>query len=552
MELETNIPSSLHPLRLIEASETIYPVQHLGGNDYIQIPYTPQSEVQVQFYDEQNSRIDDLNYTISGGYLTIYINEGYGTLYISLFGIGSQLPENKLELFSLQCVSPDEDFDEYRVAVGKKSFQTYNILLSDIYDWLSSGTGISEQFLPKNRNLAEFAPDTGRNNIALNNLDAYGKRGMDSNFIQKTDPNSLNYINESMPNERSSTNVIAVGGDFRQKVWPGKVYNYRLVQEELFLSPVNNDPQKAVWPLTSTNAGMDADCTVHNSYTLFKNNDGKYANKVKLVNYYNDGSDQVNGDFYILTVNLHFSDRKTLDDSYFAGNPFSDLRIFELYSMPSWGSDLRGRDMDEPRYAIIDTIDNSGFRSGIYVKKSNSETITIYVGKSLRLNTLYKGKAYNEDGEYEMGTNSFNNKLWYEKPGLDDPTREPKSIFDFKSIYSYNISSSNGGYYGDMSSTLDTSKGVFIGNQAQGFNVNYAGGVFRPVGFPFSPQGSTTNNYGAWLCYWNSASEQYPDYHTGVVFRCGPYCNDEDNLTNGWGNNEWWITGEVPLFRYNV
>ena len=549
MELETNIPSSLHPLRLIEAQETIYPVQHLGGNDYIQIPYTPQSEVQVQFYDEQNSRIDDLNYTISGGYLTIYINEGYGTLYISLFGVGSQLPENKLELFSLQCVSPDEDFDEYRVAVGKKSFQTYNILLSDIYDWLSSGTGISAQFLPKNRNLAEFAPDTGSNNIALNNLDAYGKRSMESNFLQKTDPNSLNYINESMPSERD-TNIIAVGSDFRQKVWPGKVYNYRLAQDPTLFSPVNNDPQKAVWPLTPTNSGMDADCTPGKSYSLFKNRDGEYVNKVKLVNYYNDGSDQVNGDFCILTVNLHFADRKTLDDSYFTSNPFSDLRIFELFTS-SWGSNLRGRDMDEPRYAIIDTIDNSGFRSTINVKNSNSETITIYVGKSLRLNAFYKGKAYNEDGEYEMNTNSFNNKLWYEKPGLDNPTREPKSIFDFRSIRQYNIARQNGDYYGDMSSTSNPSQGVNVGNQVQGFNVNYAGSVFRPYGFP-SPQGSTTNNYGAWLCYWNTGSVQYPMYHTGVVFRCGPYCNDEDNLTNGWGNNEWWITGEVPLFRYNV
>lgn len=547
MELETNIPSSLHPLRLIEAQETIYPVQHLGGNDYIQIPYTPQSEVQVQFYDEQNSRIDDLNYTISGGYLTIYINEGYGTLYISLFGVGSQLPENKLELFSLQCVSPDEDFDEYRVAVGKKSFQTYNILLSDIYDWLSSSTGISAQFLPKNRNLAEFAPDTGRNNIALNNIEVYGKRSMESNFLQKTDPNSLNYINESMPSERSSTNIIAVGADFRQKVWPGKVYNYRLAQALNFLSPVNNDEQKAVWPLTSTNAGMDAACTPSSSYGLFKNRDGEYANKVKLVNYYNDGSDQVNGDFYILTVNLHFSDRITLDDSYFTSNPFSDLRIFEFHQMPSWAVGLRGRDMDEPMYSIVDTIDNSGFRSVINVKEGQ-DTITIYIGKSLRLNTLYKGKAYNEDGEYEMNTNSFNNKLWYEKPGLDNPTREPKSIFDFKSIQTYNISRPNGNYYGDMCSTSNPSQGVNIGNQVQGFNVNYAGTAFRPAGFPFSPQGSTTNNYGAWLCYWYEGNL----YHTGVVFRCGPYCNDEPGMNNGWGNNEWWITGEVPLFRYNV
>ena len=550
MEQETNIPSSLNPLRLIEASESIYPVQHQNGNYYIQIPYTPQSEVQVQFYDEQNSRIDDLNYTISGGYLTIYIGEGYGTLYISLFGVGSQLPENKLELFSLQCVSPDEDFDEYRVAVGKKSFQTYNILLSDIYEWLSSGTGISAQFLPKNRNLAEFAPDTGRNNIALNNIEVYGKRTMDSTYIVKDDPNSLNYINESMPSERSSTNIIAVGSDFRQKVWPGKVYNYRLAQDPTLYSPDNGDPQKPVWPITNTNAGMDADCTVHNSNTLFKNNDGNYANKVKLVNYYNDGSDQVNGDFYVLTVNLHFADKKTLDDSYFIDNEFSDLRIFEFCS-PNWVFGLRNRDMDEPMYSVVDTIDNSGFRSTIYVLDSSSEIITIYVGKSLRLNTLYKGKAYNEDGDYEMNTNSFNNKLWYEKPGLDNPTREPKSIFDFRSINQYNISRPNGDYYGDMCSTSNPSQGVNIGNQVQGFNVNYSGTAFRPYGFP-SPQGSTTNNYGAWLCYWNTGSEQYPSYHTGVVFRCGPYCNDESNMNNGWGNNEWWITGEVPLFRYNV
>lgn len=551
MELETNIPSSLHPLRLIEASETIYPVQHQDGNYYIQIPYTPQSEVQVQFYDSQNRRIDDLNYTISGGYLTIYIGDGYGTLYISLYGVGSQLPENKLELFSLQCVSPDDDFDEYRVAVGKKSFQTYNILLSDIYDWFSSNGGISAQFLPKSGNLAGFAPDTGRNNIALNNIEVYGKGTMDNTYIGKTDPNSLNYINASMPDERDSTNKVAVSGDFTQKVWPGKVYNYRLAQAQHFFSPVNSDPQKAVWPLTSTNEGADATCNVMNSNKLFADRDGNYANKVKLVNYYNDGSDQVNGDFYVLTVNLHFADKTTLDDSYFTSNPFSDLRIFEFYEMPHWKSGLRNRDMDEPMYAIIDTINNSGFRSEINVKYG-SETITIYVGKSLRLNTLYKGKAYNEDGEYEMDTNSFNDKLWYEKPGLDDPTREPKSIFDFKSIQPYSASRTNGGYFGDMCSTVNTSQGVYIGTRTRGFNVNYARNVLRPVGFPFSPQGSTTNNYGAWLCYWNSGSEQYPMYNTGVVFRCGPYCNEEGNMGNGWGNNEWWITGEVPLFRYNV
>lgn len=543
MKLDTIIPSTLHPIGNLEATPVNYPVQvDAYGDYYIEIAVNPDvTQRVVIFYDENGDKIDDLDYKIVGGTLTIYIGKPtYIKLAISVYRKGDQLNENRLELFCLDSILLDETTQNYRFAIGRKSSTTFNVTIDEFIRYLEY-IGVFNLFLSDSGNL-ENIQDKSK---AIENIDSLSKKSSNGKWddvvvtnqgnINQGPGNSDGYmysapitgdlqndpsrhlygLNTCIPDIRSG-NKIAVGADFVGKVWTNNKDVCALLPTTMNddyyrsnVTPIVNDAYNTiirtttVSPTNSRRAYFDTKESTINRCILYKE-------------YYSTAPEGVEDDrtnFILhLAVQHHFAVRKDISTILFE---FADT---------SQDSPLH----NPINFYINRFIDN--LSSSYYTYDS---TYKIKTALYPRFKLLYKGQAYDNSYKYNEDSTAFS-KNWYDPSYTVEGIREPKSIFDFTSINPY-LAISEYQYYGDLvpPGTAD------IGNYRNGWNVQWLS-TFKPYPFPASDV-KQINKAGAFL--WKNTD-------TGV---CGIACrmpsdfNAAENMSGGWGKNEWWLVGDCIL-----
>lgn len=540
MKLDTIIPSTLHPIGGLEATPVNYPVQVDGNGDYfVEIPVNPDvTQRIVIFYDGNGDKINDLNYKIIGGTLTVYIGKPtYTKLLISVYRKGDQLNENRLELFCLDSILLDETTQEYRFAIGRKSSTTFNITIDEFINYLEY-IGVFNLFLSGSGNL-ENMQDKSQ---AIRNLDSLSKKESDGKWdnvvitgqgnVNQGPGNSDGYmyslpvvgdlnndpsrhlygLNTCIPNNRQM-NKIAIGADFEDKVWPNNTYVCALLPTTMDdnyyrsnVTPIINDAYdtiirtKDVSPVNSRKAYLDTSGGTINRCILYKE-------------YYSTAAagQEDNRQNYILHLALqhHFAVRYGVSTILFE---FADTT--QLDSLAA----------TDPLCAFINSYID-GLPSSDYTYDS---TYKIKTALCPRFKLLYKGQAYDNSYKYNEDSTGFS-KNWYDPGYTVEGIREPKSIFDFTSVTPYQL-----GYNGD----LVPPGTVEMGNNRDGWNVQWITG--KPPLFPVSDV-KQINKAGAFL---------YKNTDTG---KCGIACrmpvdfNAAGNMAGGWGKNEWWLVGDCIL-----
>lgn len=540
MKLDTIIPSTLHPIGNLEATPVNYPVQvDANGDYYIEIAVNPDvTQRIVVFYDENGDKINDLNYKIIGSTLTVYIGKPtYTKLAISVYRKGDQLNENRLELFCLDSILLDETTQTYRFAIGRKSSTTFNVTINEFVSYLEY-IGVFNLFLSDSGNL-ENIQDKSK---AIENLSSLSKKESDGKWdnvvitnqgnINQGPGNSDGYmysapivgelnndpsrhlygLNTCIPDNRQG-NKIAVGIDFVNKVFPNNKYVCALLPTDMNddyyrsnVTPIVNDAYDTiirtttVSPRNSRQAYLDTNASTINRCILYKE-------------YYSTAAQGVedNRQNYILhlAVQHHFAVRYGVSTILFE---FSDQEQYGR--MP----------VDDPLCMFVNSYIDS-LSSADYTYDS---TYKIKTALYPRFKLLYKGQAYDNSYKYNEDSTGFS-RNWYDPSYTVDGIREPKSIFDFTSVTPYVY-----GYNGD----LVPPGTVEMGNNRDGWNVKWLNGA--PAIFP-STDVKQINKSGAFL-YKNTDNNK-----CGIACRMPSDFNASDNMTGGWGKNEWWLVGDCIL-----
>ena len=543
MKLDTIIPSTLHPIGNLEATPVNYPVQvDANGDYYIEIAINPDvTQRIVIFYDENGDKINDLNYVINGGTMTVYIgNPTYTKLAISVYRKGDQLNENRLELFCLDNLVLDEDTQVYRFAIGRKTATTFNLTIDKFIEYLEY-IGVFNLFLSDSGNL-ENLQDKRKSVENINSLskkDSDGKwdnvvvtnqgnvnqgPGDSSGYMYSApvvgelnnDPSRHLYgLNTCIPDDRSG-NKIAVGVDFVDKVWPDSKYVRALLPTTMNdnyyrsnVTPIVNDAYDtiirttSVSPTNSRKAYLDTNDRTINRCILYK----EYFSTA------NPGEED-NRDNYVLhlAVQHHFAVRKNTTTILFE---FSDT------------TQMNSLDITDPLSAFINFYINTLTSSSDYTYDS---TYKIKTALCPRFKLLYKGQAYDDSYKYNDDSTGFS-RNWYDPSYTVDGPREPKSIFDFTSVTPYYL----GGYNGDLVPPGTAE----IGNYRDGWNVQWPA-AGKPAMFPPSDV-KQINKAGAFL--WKNTET----YKCGIACRMPQAFNAADDMVGNWGKNEWWLVGDCIL-----
>ena len=559
-----NVPSNLYPIKEIEVSQSQYPVVHQDGNYYVDVPYQCQGDVKLVFYDDSHSLISDLNYQlISGNTVRIFIGTAsYTKLYVCVYNEENQLPENYLELFCLEATTEDDSLANYRLACGKKKFLTYNTRISDVFSWLQENLG--GLFLDADGSLGEYQRNSGP---ARQNLGVYSKSQIEAKLFRTTDPNNLYYLSDTIPDkaERLTSNKICVGDEFAQKMYPNPIYSYKLIPENGGYCECNRlmDPSlnhmnlygalpvctQEGFQIYSSIAGKDA--TKANTQGVWKQSI-PYANKVRLTKlYYNDTSaiDARQNYVPMLSINLHTALPKyDTDESYQFSYWMFDI-VTDSWGMPSLTDPLT--------LSLLAYMNNlpSWAKQTLSSWPTGDSYLGITLLRTARFRTEFKSVAYKDDYTYNDDPgNSRIEKYSYDGRNPVGGTREPRSTFDFTSI-TYTPTQPNRGYVGDFypSNSVDT---LNIGGPDEGWNVRWnkpSGGTIPAL------ERQEKNTVQAYLYYRTTLG--LPRFGIFVVLNSSIHNYGEFNmvpetnieLTSGdsgnkkWGNNEYWITGDILL-----
>lgn len=560
-----NVPSNLYPIKEIEVSQSQYPVVHQDGEYYIDVPYQRPGDVKLVFYDENHSLLSDLNYQlISGNTVRIFIGTAsYTKLYVCVYNEVNQLPENYMELFCLEAITGDDSLGNYRLACGKKKFLTYNTKISEVFDWLQENLG--DLFLDADGSLGEYQGNSGP---ARQNLNLYSKREIQSKLFRNTDQNNLYYLSDTIPDkaERSTYNKICVGDEFAQKIYPNSIYSYKLIPENGGycecngnMNPgINHMNQYGVLPVYTQDgfqiynsiAGKDA--TKANTQGIWKQSI-PYTNKVRLTKlYYNDTSTIDVRQSYVpmLSVNLHMALPK-----YDTNEPYQfSYWMFDIVT-DSWS----GPSLTDPLVlSLLAYMNNipSWAKQTLSSWPTDLSPLGITLLRTARFRTEFKSVAYKDDYTYQIDSgDSRIEKYSYDGRNPVGGTREPRSTFDFTSI-TYSPTQPSLGYIGDFypSNSVDT---LNTGGPDEGWNVRFNRGF---LGMLPALEQQEKNTVQAYL-YYRTILGALPRFGILVVLNSSihnygeldmvPETNIE--LTSGdsgnekWGNNEYWITGDILL-----
>lgn len=543
MKLDTIIPSTLNPIGNLEATPVNYPVQiDASGDYYIEIAVNPDvTQRIVVFYDENGDKINDLNYTIIGGTLTVYIGKPtYTKLAISVYRKGEQLNENRLELFCLDSILFDETAQTYRFAIGRKSSTTFNITISEFVSYLEY-IGVFNLFLSDSGNL-ENIQDKSK---AIENIESLSKKESDGKWdnvvitnqgnINQGSGNSDGYmysapiigelpndpsrhlygLNTCIPDNRSG-NKIAVGVDFVDKVFPNNKYVCALLPTDMNddyyrsnVTPIVNDAYDTIIRTTTVSPT--------NSRMAYLNTNESTINRCILYKeYYSTATQGVedNRQNYILhlVVQHHFAVRKNASIVLFE---FADTTQTNTLSI------------NDPLSAFINFYLFTLISSSDYTYDS---TYKIKTALCPRFKLLYKGPAYDDSYKYNEDSTCFS-RNWYDPSYTVEGPRESKSIFDFTSVTPF--------YYGEYLGDLVPPGTVEIGNNRDGWNVQWPA-AGKPILFPTSDV-KQINKSGAFL--WMNTET----YKCGIACRMPSNFNTADNMAGGWGKNEWWLIGDCIL-----
>lgn len=560
-----NVPSNLYPIKEIEVSQSQYPVVHQDGNYYIDVDYQRPGDVKLVFYDENHNLVSDLNYQlISSNTVRIFIGTAsYTKLYVCVYNEVNQLPENYLELFCLESITGSDSLGNYRLASGKKKFITYNTKISDVFDWLQENLG--DLFLDASGSLGEYQGNSGP---ARQNLGLYSKQEIISKLFRKNDPNNLYYLSDTIPDkaQRSTSNKICVGDEFAQKIYPNPIYSYKLMPENGGCCICNNNMEPTgnymdlygVLPVCTQdgfqiyNLITGKDDTKANTQGIWKQSI-PYANRVRLTKlYYNDTSTIDVRQNYVpmLSVNLHMALPK--------------YQTSEPYQFSYWMFDIVTDSWNGPSVTDPLTLSLLSYMNNLpsWAKKTLSSWPTQYepIGITLlspaRFRTEFKSVAYKDDYEYQSESgNRRIEKYSYDGRNPVSGTREPRSTFDFTSIR-YSPSQPDGGYIGDFypSNSVDT---LNPGGPDEGFNVRFNRTVLGILPALGQQEKNTVQAY----LYYRTTLGALPRFGIFVILNSSihldghldmvPETNIE--LTSGdsgnklWGNNEYWLTGDILL-----
>lgn len=544
MKLDTIIPSTLHPIGNLEATPVNYPVQvDAGGDYYIEIAVNPDvTQRIVIFYDENGDKLNDLNYKITGGTLTVYIGKPtYTKLAISVYRKGSQLNENRLELFCLDSILLDSTTQEYRFAIGRKSSTTFNVTIDKFIEYLEyvgvfnlflSNSGNLENIQDKSKSIENISTlpkkesngkwddavvtNQGNVNQGPGDSDGYMYSAPVTGLLElKNDPSRHLYgLNTCIPDNRQG-NKIAVGIDLKDKVWPNNEYVCALLPTTMDddtyrsnVTPIVNDAYdtiirtSSVSPTNSRKAYLDTNGSTINRCILYKE-------------YYSTADNGVEDDRsnYVLhlAVQHHFAVRQGVSRILFE---FADI------------TQTNTLNVTDPLCAFINFYLNTLVSSSDYTYDS---TYKIKTALCPRFKLLYKGQAYDSSYKYNDDSTGFS-RNWYDPSYTVEGPREPKSIFDFTSIDSY-----DSGYQGD----LVPPGTVEIGNGRDGWNVQWPDDG-KPYWYPISDV-KQINKSGAFL--WKNTET----YKCGIACIMPPSFNAAEDMPRSWGKNEWWLVGDCIL-----
>lgn len=542
MKLDTIIPSTLHPIGNLEATPVNYPVQvDANGDYYVEIAINPDvTQRIVIFYDENGDKINDLDYKIIGSTLTIYIGKPtYTKLAISVYRKGSQLNENRLELFCLDSILLDDTTQEYRFAIGRKSSTTFNVTIDEFISYLEY-IGVFNLFLSDSGNL-ENIQDKSK---AIENIGSLSKKNSDGKWddvvvtnqgnvnqgpgnsdgymysapavgdLQNDPSRHLYGLNTCIPDDRSG-NKIAVGADFVNKVWPNNKNVCALLPTTMDddyyrsnVTPIINDAYNTIISTTTISPT--------NSRKAYRDTNGSTINRCILYKeYYSTAAEGVedNRSNYVLhlAVQHHFAVR----------NGISTV-LFEFADTTQDGTLSTTNPICTFVNYFIDHLTSSYY--------TYDSTYKIKTALFPRFKLLYKGQAYDNSYRYNEDSNVLSHN-WYDPAYTVEGIREPKSIFDFTSIEPYSQ-----GYLGDLvpPGTAD------VGNNRTGWNVEWPQ-WFKPYPFPTADI-KQINRSGAFL--WKNTDTNV----CGIACRMPSFFNVADNMSGGWGKNEWWLVGDCLLW----
>lgn len=581
MEYPVRIPSQLRPFEIKGLEMSDYPVIESDGEYYIEVPIDSRGSMLVTFYDENGNKLDDVNYKLDTDKITIYIGaQTYNRLDLVIFSAGqyfddsqswAQNPENRMELFSLDLYDipkkTDEDYDEkiailneYRLAVGRKSAPTYNMHIQEILRYFEQ-EGIFPLFLRVDgylRNEAGLDNSQARNNLEiLSKEEIWGRWNSGDEYANPTGlmynqnlfngggdgtdgrlPNSdvdllrdnsaslhLYGLNANMPQKARRielNNVVAVKGEWNKYVWPDLDYSEykigRVYPTNMALTPVFKDGYYRTGGVGIPFFEKDWDDADYGSQAMFKR---AITNKILFQKKYWNNTTNTGGHhnmdnrsnlYMSVIVNLHFAVGK---NSNLAVLNFDDTGKVKQY------------------------LDS--FLLSTNQKYDIGDSYTVLTGQRFR--THYKGKCYDgPDNSYNKNEDS-NSLTYYGYDSYNNPatgTREPQSIFDFKSVTPfYPMGSYTGDLYPGTSS--DSKKFVdnfFTGNNNSGYNAED-----HLDSYPIYPD--TNSNM------WHNRSVAYLALNRTIGKYCiilfmTPAINKENNI-NDWGNNEWWIEGDCML-----
>lgn len=561
MQQDIKIPSNLYPIRTIEASSSTYPVVHQDGNYYVDIPYTRPGEVAaIVFYDESYNRISDLNWQlISGNTIRIYIGSySYDKIYLALYNEVNQLPENYLELFCLDNIT--SGLRNYRMAVGKKKFATFNINVGDMLDELVAN--IEGGLLSKDGNLGEYQ---GQAQQARNNLGIYSKSEIDRNLFKVDDTHNIYDLNATIPDKSQRTgNQICVADEFQEKVYPNAIGSYKLLPytggyyranssltpQYLYGNKYGMLPAVTSEDYQIYNAITGKDATQSNTTAIWKSGI-PYTNTVRMTKlYYNDSSTLDNRTNYLpmLSVNLHLSLPK-----YDTSKPYQvSYFIFDIVT-DNWGS----IGVADPLWIALMQYVNSlpdWAKQSLSSWPISGQAVGGTLIRTARLRTEFKSTAYTDDYHYnsDSGNNSIEKYTYDGSQNLPSGTRESRSLFDFSSILDITQ-----GYYGDLSGMVSS---VDVGGADAGINVRWSR-LFKSSYDGFYPKlaRQEKNTVNAYLYYRSLGG--VPVFGIMLVINSSIYNYGECDMlprtnielpsgdagNNKWGNNEYWLTGDILL-----